>query len=489
MLHYFFAVTMMRAVAASLTRHGSGRVARPDAFAFRGRDPTHVLLSSSSSSSSSTHQYPAGAAAAHPVRLQSTASPKPNNSSNNDDSSILSSATSYLTALRLRAVSALATSLTDVERDEILNKLSAVDKSGAEVQATKTIGEAVAVAMAKEAAASESRWARERAEIEKKAEAAAKERIKHEVAMAKAEAATRRREMERWQNELEAEMEHEHVKEKAGEEDASIESESTDGEDENAHPILGRPMVDLGYKRVHTVSARALSAVPIWERQRVYRHDRARTMASDKMKSLDTGLPGIITLHEDTDGQLSILDGQHRVGMMAILQDKRDKVEDSLLDLDRILVEVFPNVAPESRPKHAEDIFVEINKAEPVKLVDLPGVATGSERKVIDGAADALRSKYPEMFKPSQRCRAPHLNLDNMRDALFASDVLKRHSIKSDKALLNWMEEKNMEMAARFAEQGANGSKTASKNVSKSALAKAEKFQFFLGLDSSWLYQ
>lgn len=285
-------------------------------------------------------------------------------------------------------------------------------------------------------------------------------------------------------------MEHEHVKEKAGEEDASIESESTDGEeDENAHPILGRPMVDLGYKRVHTVSARALSAVPIWERQRVYRHDRARTMASDKMKSLDTGLPGIITLHEDTDGQLSILDGQHRVGMMAILQDKRDKVEDSLLDLDRILVEVFPNVAPESRPKHAEDIFVEINKAEPVKLVDLPGVATGSERKVIDGAADALRSKYPEMFKPSQRCRAPHLNLDNMRDALFASDVLKRHSIKSDKALLNWMEEKNMEMAARFAEQGANGSKTASKNVSKSALAKAEKFQFFLGLDSSWLYQ
>jgi hypothetical protein len=160
-----------------------------------------------------------------------------------------------------------------------------------------------------------------------------------------------------------------------------------------------------------------------------------------------------------------------------------------LLDLDRILVEVFPNLDPESRPKHAEDIFVEINKAEPVKLVDLPGVAKGSERKIIDGAADSLRNKYPDMFKPSQRCRAPHLNLDNLRDALFASDVLKRHSIKSDKALLNWMEEKNMEMAARFAEQGANGSKTASKNVSKSSLAKAEKFQFFLGLDSSWLYQ
>lgn len=429
------------------------------------------------SSGHNIYQYSVGGPAAPPVRLQSTAPPKPNKSSSNvnDGSSILSSATSYLTALRLRAVSALTTSLTDVEREEILGKLNAVDKRGAEVQAQKSIGEAVAEAQAKEAATSESKWKREREEIEKKAEQAAQERIKHEIALAKAEAATRRKEMEIWKSELEAEKAKEEEQEHADEGDF--------------HPILGRPMVDLGYKRVHTVSARALAAVPIWEKQRVYRHDRARTMASDKMKSLDTGLPGIITLHEDCDGQLSILDGQHRVGMMAILQEKKEKVDNSLLDLDRILVEVFPVLDPESRPKHAEDIFVEINKAEPVKLVDLPGVAKGSERKIIDGAADSLRSKYPDMFKPSQRCRAPHLNLDNLRDALFASDVLKRHSIKSDKALLSWMEEKNMETAARFADQGANGSKTASKSVSKSALAKAEKFQFFLGLDSSWLYQ
>lgn len=430
------------------------------------------------SSGHGIYQYPAGGAVAHPVRLQSTTPPKPKSSSNaNGESSILSSATSYLTALRLRAVSALTTSLTDLEREEILGKLNAVDKHGAEVQAQKSIGEAVAEAQAKEAAASEIQWAREREEIEKKAEQAAQERIKHEIALAKAEAATRRKEMEIWKGELEAET--------AKEQKQKQEHADEEGD---FHPILGRPMVDLGYKRIHTVSARALAAVPIWEKQRVYRHDRARTMASDKMKSLDTGLPGIITLHEDSDGQLSILDGQHRVGMMAILQEKKEKVDDSLLDLERILVEVFPNLA-ESRPKHAEDIFVEINKAEPVKLVDLPGVAKGSERKIIDGAADSLRSKYPDMFKPSQRCRAPHLNLDNLRDALFASDVIQRHSIKSDKALLNWMEEKNMEMAARFADQGANGSKTASKNVSKSALAKAEKTQFFLGLDSSWLYQ
>ena len=92
------------------------------------------------SSGHSIYQYPAGGPAAHPVRLQSTAPPKLNKSSSNvnDESSILSSATSYLTALRLRAVSALTTSLTDVEREEILGKLNAVDKRGAEVQAQKS---------------------------------------------------------------------------------------------------------------------------------------------------------------------------------------------------------------------------------------------------------------------------------------------------------------------------------------------------------------
>jgi len=466
--------TSMRAVTTLARRSGGATSGVNHAFGSIHQYPGAVGVNHPFGS---IHQYPGAAAL-------STASPRPNK--NNDDSSILSSATSYLTAFRLRAVSALTTTLTDVEREEILGKLNAVDRSGAEAQAKKSIGEAVAEAQAKEAAASETKWAREREEIERKAERAAQERINHEIALAKAEAAavTRRREMDIWKTELEAEK----AKEVRMEEGLSA-IKSSDAQEEGVHPILGRAVVDLGYKRVHTVSARALAAVPIWEKQRVYRHERARTMASDKTKSLDTGLPGIITLHEDADGQLSILDGQHRVGMMAILEDKKEQVDDSLLDLDRILVEVFPNLDPESRPKHAEDIFVEINKAEPVKLVDLPGVAKGSERKIIDGAADSLRNKYPDMFKPSQRCRAPHLNLDNLRDALFASDVLKRHSIKSDKALLNWMEEKNMEMAARFAEQGANGSKTASKNVSKSSLAKAEKFQFFLGLDSSWLYQ
>ena len=35
-------------------------------------------------------------------------------------------------------------------------------------------------------------------------------------------------------------------------------------------------------------------------------------MAQDKMKTLHLGMPGIIALHEDSNGALSIIDGQHR---------------------------------------------------------------------------------------------------------------------------------------------------------------------------------
>jgi len=64
------------------------------------------------------------------------------------------------------------------------------------------------------------------------------------------------------------------------------------------HPILGAAQVDLGYKRVHLVSAKDLSDIPVWEKQRIYRHARAQSMAKDKQKTLPLGLPGVISLYE-----------------------------------------------------------------------------------------------------------------------------------------------------------------------------------------------
>lgn len=113
----------------------------------------------------------------------------------------------------------------------------------------------------------------------------------------------------------------------------------------------------------------------------------------------------------------------------------------------------------------------------------MPGVAQGSVRKIISQAAERLAEQFPDMFKPSQRCRPPHLNIDNLRDALFASNVLTRHELKSGKALEHWILEQNEDLKARFENSQEQ------KNVSKQALSKAQKFGFFLGLSSEWMYK
>ena len=160
---------------------------------------------------------------------------------------------------------------------------------------------------------------------------------------------------------------------------------------------------------------------------------------------------------------------------------------DNLNFLDQILVEVFPQT-PSSSATHAQDIFIEINKAEPVKLVDMPGVATRStDRQVIHDVAIHLEEKYPEMFKPSQRYRAPHLNVDNLReDAIFASGLLKKHKIKSKTALVKWILARNEVLAVKHDNDNDDKKEGGTPNA---GVVKARKYDFYLGLDSSELNQ
>jgi hypothetical protein len=170
--------------------------------------------------------------------------------------------------------------------------------------------------------------------------------------------------------------------------------------------------------------------------------------------------------------------------MLKVLQEKAAAMSDFDFDFDQILVEVYPQNDDDDldETNHSQEIFLEVNKAEPVKLVDLPGVAKASHRNVINEGANRLQERFSDMFRPSQRCRPPHLNIDNLRDALFASNVIERHTLKTPKALEEWMMGQNEILATKFR------SEEAKKHVSESALKKAIKFDFYLGLDSMWLY-
>ena len=265
----------------------------------------------------------------------------------------------------------------------------------------------------------------------------------------------------------------------------------------DVHPILGPVIQDFGYKRIHVLSAGKLGTIPIWKKQRIYRHERAISMVNDKWKSMDLGLPGIICLHEDKNGKLAIVDGQHRVGMMMMLRDKQRKFQlenedeqqtEGTIDFERVLVEVYPyretdGEEVEEEEKHVQDLFLEINKAEPVKLVDMPGVAKAKDRKIITEAVDELYDLYPSMFSPSQRCRIPNVNVDNMRNNLFGANVMKKHKLTTSKKLLGWLVEQNKVLQEKYEnDEEARGA------VSPKAWKKASTNQFYLGLESRWLY-
>lgn len=261
----------------------------------------------------------------------------------------------------------------------------------------------------------------------------------------------------------------------------------------DAHPVLGPIVSDLGYKRVHLVSSGKLGTIPIWKKQRTYRNSRAKSMAKDKSKTLNLGFPGIISLHEDLDGKLSIIDGQHRVGMMQALREKRNSENESGKDtlpnwddsmFNQVLVEVYPeDEAGDDSKEHAKEVFLEINKAEPIQLVDIPGVAPAKDRNIINDAVARIEKDYKPMFSESQRCRTPNVNVDNMRNQIFGAGILKRHKLTTSKKLVDWLLGQNAAVGAKFEQE-----EWASEYHSAKALKKAKENEFYLGLETSWLY-
>jgi len=267
------------------------------------------------------------------------------------------------------------------------------------------------------------------------------------------------------------------------------------------HPVFGELLHDYGHKRLYRASPLTLWAgTLVWDRQRAFRQERAATIATAKAKSSVDGWPGSISVVETADdpdatgggggggGGASagtvlgaVIDGQHRLGAAHLLS-QRGKLSAPLQD---ILVEVYPAMSD----KKIGEIFTEINRAEPVTLVDLPeGGATPQANAVLTEAAERLRERHPAMFKHSHGCRAPHLNVDVLRNEMYKADLVGRHGFTSADALLAWLDARNDELATR--EQGewsVQGSRVSSRDALSNAMGKAKEQRLFLGLTWEWL--
>ena len=271
------------------------------------------------------------------------------------------------------------------------------------------------------------------------------------------------------------------------------------------HPVFGTLLRDFGYKRVYAMPAGRLAdknVVKVYEQQRAFRSDRAVTIANRKAAD-KFAVPGVISLAEGTArtrepnerGALAeffggaarstiILDGQHRVGALEILLGNG-----VMRASDEVLVEVFPDVSDEK----AAALFTEINAAQPIRFVDMPGVVAPEMKWALEGAASALKAAYPAMFSESTRCKIPNVNLDVLREQLHEAEVASRFGLKTEADFVAWMAAENARLGDRTEKQwvrmrpkrgrGSAGSKEAYLK----ALAKAREHGFFLGMCETWL--
>jgi hypothetical protein len=106
-----------------------------------------------------------------------------------------------------------------------------------------------------------------------------------------------------------------------------------------------------------------------------------------------------------------------------------------------------------------------------------------NSKVIIDEAVDTIAAKYEGMFKPSQNCRPPHVNIDVLRDEIYQSGFALRKSVKSAAELVDAIERANAAIGAHFATPDAQAT---IKN--KAVLEKAMKNRFFIGLEKGWMY-
>ena len=164
--------------------------------------------------------------------------------------------------------------------------------------------------------------------------------------------------------------------------------------------------------------------------------------------------------------------------MLKILSEKKEF--EGKFDFDKVLVEVYSQPKHISADEYATTIFAEINKAQPATLVDMPGVVKPEDLEIINRAVTNISGRYAAMFKPSTKCRRPHLNIDNVRNDLFVNEVLDRNDIKSAKDLEEWILTKNDEMMKKYELDEA-----ARKKI-EGIYKKAQEHGFYLGLDDNW---
>ncbi|XRB07890.1 ribokinase [Pycnococcus provasolii] len=435
---------------------------------------------------------------------------------------------------RLEEASASASASAPSVKDASLTIKAAQDQASAEVAAARaSLADAIAARASAEAEAKEAR-AQALMEIEsvKNSQSAAMQTIQNDLKNAQSEIVKAKKDVEKAVKVERTKLSELKNQLKAAEAAAtaaaaaSTASATVEATPLPVHPLLNvAPAVDLGYKKLFHADIASLLKLqentPVWRKQRMFRPERAKAIALYKAKRGQVNpvsLPGIVTLVEETDGNMYVLDGQHRLGALRVLHEKGLAAAD-----EKVMVEVFYPRAPSSKPstmgddaegasdmdgdadaanahdikRFAELLFKEINQAEPLRDVDWPDVSDRL-RAVLEETVQTLRGKYPKMFSASARYQSPHVNVDVLKDELFQalfgdSGDGKGAGLDAGTAtvdgIIAFVEERNSALAKRKDSTWTKGIAGKGKDKRLKALEKAKANGFFLGVvpGPSWL--
>jgi len=197
----------------------------------------------------------------------------------------------YFSALRWKAANALTANLPDEERSLLLDKLSETgismksdndDNTAHEMKTNDaedeqsatsyepSIDEAIAAAKLQEAERYKHKWESDKEALVAEAEKAARSRIESDLEIQKRKIA-----FEAWKSEIDRERrKDESFNDIEVDSNNEVMNEKLSNEENVEHPVLGQMIADLGYKRLHLASSKNLATIPVWKKQRIYRHER-----------------------------------------------------------------------------------------------------------------------------------------------------------------------------------------------------------------------
>lgn len=119
--------------------------------------------------------------------------------------------------------------------------------------------------------------------------------------------------------------------------------------------------------------------------------------------------------------------------------------------------------------------------------------ASTEVKDIIDTTTGALTEAFSEMFKPSLRCKPPHLHEAVFRDDLFQSEIIIRRNMKTALDLNKLVTATNDKYSKRSDQEWEvillqNGLFKSKGKLLTEAVKKARSNKFFLGLDPSWMH-